>query len=273
MTLDLAGRTDVGLKRSENQDEFLAELLCPGDEPAACLAVADGMGGHEKGRQASQAAIRTVQEKMESWLKSDRTPPADEWFAAIETDAHNSVRSLATGDEIVGATLTVAFIHGKQCRIAHVGDSRAYSFRNGKLQQVTEDQTWEAYALKNQTENNYGKALRQAIGVGVIVTPALHRLDLCLEDLILLCSDGLYKMVGDELIEAELRQSRGAKDACARLVNLALARGGKDNIAVCVARLGAPPAKTKKLDSALVTALAAAITICLLLLLALTGRI
>jgi protein phosphatase len=237
MTLELAGRTHIGLKRPENQDEVFAQILRSGERPTACLAVADGMGGHEKGREASQTAIQTIQDRLEQLLSSETVWPTEDWCITLETAAHQSVGEISQGDQVTGTTLTIALLFGDECLIGHVGDSRAYQFRGGKLIQITEDQTWEAYASKNNIENLYGKALRQAIGVGESVVPEIFHLDLKPNDLLLLCSDGLYKMAEADQIEATLRESGNAKDACDRLLNLALENGGKDNVAVCVARV------------------------------------
>jgi protein phosphatase len=273
MTLDLAGRTHVGLKRSENQDEVFAQVLSPGERPFACLAVADGMGGHEKGREASQVAIKTIRDRLTRFLRSEGVHPNEEWCLTLEKEAHKSVGALSSGKEVAGTTLTLALLFGAECVIGHVGDSRAYCFRKGKLDQITEDQTWEEYARKNEIENTYGKALRQAVGVGGAIVPETYRLELLPDDWLILCSDGLYKMADITQVESELSRSQGASDACERLVTLALAGGGKDNVAICVARFGEPPAIKKKFDSVLALAIVAALIIALLLFFALTGKI
>ena len=273
MTVDLAGLTHVGLKRSENQDEVFAQLLVEGDQPIACLAVADGMGGHVKGREASQLAIKTVRSELEGWLKSEGAIPTKEWCINLEKEAHRAVSRISCGTEVAGTTLTVAIVHRDQCLIGHVGDSRAYCFRDGKLEQLTEDQTWDVYAEKNGIPNEYGKSLRQAIGVGGGITPDTYCVDMLRSDWLLVCSDGLYKMVGIEALEIELGQSISAKDACERLIQLALDGGGKDNVGVCVARFGVPVAKTRKLDPPLVIAMVAAIILTILVVLNLVGMI
>jgi serine/threonine protein phosphatase PrpC len=280
MTLELAGRTHIGLKRRENQDEVFAELVGSGDQPTACLAVADGMGGHEKGREASQTAIRTIRDRLNRLVEAEGLRPTEEWCRTLETAAHEMVHAISQGDQVTGTTLTVALLFGDECLIGHVGDSRAYTFRKGRLEQITEDQTWEAYALKHNTVNSYGKALRQAVGVGDSVIPEVYRLEVAPDDLLLLCSDGLYKMADPEQIELVLRQSRDATDACERLLNLALEGGGKDNVAVCVARVLDPsnPGKgalppSLKLDPPLVAAFLALLLIGALLFLTLTYKI
>lgn len=273
MTLDLAGRTHVGLKRPENQDEIYAQVVFEGDRPLACLAVADGMGGHKGGREASQRAIEVVRDAAVRLGGSSNRTTTEQWCSLIEKDAHKAVRDISEPGEISGTTLTLALIHGTECLFGHVGDSRAYLFRNGQLSQVTEDHTWEAYAEKCGIPNTQGKALRQAIGVTGAISPETHRLELEPKDWLLLCSDGLYKMVTDEQIEYELAESKGADDACERLINIALEGGGRDNIAVSVARFGTPP-KRRGSFSPLVVFLALALVVLTILLgLALTRKI
>ena len=273
MTFDLAGRTHVGLKRSENQDEVYAQVLGAGDRKVACLAVADGMGGHVKGREASQAAIGTLREKLQYQFQGDYGDPSEQLCAQLEEDAHQSVCKIAIGSEVAGTTLTVALLTDEECLIGHVGDSRLYCYRDGKLEQITEDQTWEAYAAKNQIENTFGNSLRQAIGVGHRVVPDTYRLPVLPDDWILVCSDGLYKMVDIADVEEALSMSACASDACERLVTLALDGGGRDNIGVCVARFGAPPTSPEPKNHALVAAYAAVVVVTVLLVLTLVGRI
>lgn len=273
MTIDLAGRTHVGLKRAENQDEVYAQVLGSGRQQVACLAVADGMGGHVKGREASQAAIGALRERLRKQFQSSETIPSEELCAELEEKAHEVVCRLSTPGEVTGTTLTVALLTDEECLVGHVGDSRLYCYRDGKLDQITEDQTWEAYSTRHQIPNTFGNALQQAIGVGQRVVPATYRLAVRPEDWIVLCSDGLYKMVDLAEVEGALAASTGAEDACDRLVTLALDGGGRDNVGVCVARFGEPPTRPRQANRALVAAYAATAVVMLLLILAVTGKI
>jgi protein phosphatase len=277
MNLDLAARTHIGLKRQENQDNVLARVISQGERPTACLAVADGMGGHEKGREASLTAIETVSNQLEIWIKNGNLEPTEEWCTTLGKEAHRKVNAISKGDQVTGTTLTLAVVSGEECFIGQVGDSRAYCYRNGKLDQITEDQTWEAYARKNGTENKYGKALRQAIGVTEVVVPDVYRVDFLSEDLLLLCSDGLYNAIDDAEIGSALKGVADAAEACDRLVNLALENGGRDDITVCIARFGTP-AKSKSRqgivwDPPLIGSVAIAILFAFLIVLALLGKI
>lgn len=273
VTIDLAGRTHVGLKRSENQDDIFAELLFSGAPPFACLAVADGMGGHQKGKEASGLAIETLRSGLERRISKEGRQPNEQWCTGLETEAHSCVSAISSGGEISGTTLTLALLNGNECLIGHVGDSRAYRFREGRLDQLTEDQTWEEYSRKNAVENPYGQALRQAVGVRGDFVPATYRFEMRSGDWLLLCSDGLYKMTDSAQIGAELAAASSAKDACERLIRLALAGGGRDNVAVCIARIQDLAGRPKHLDRLLVAAVLAAFVVTSLLVLALMGKI
>jgi protein phosphatase len=154
-----------------------------------------------------------------------------------------------------------------------VGDSRAYCFRDGRLQQITEDQTWEAYSLKHNVENKHGNALRQAIGVDERIVPETYRITLHPEDWLLLCSDGLYKMVELSRVEEVLGQSRCAEEACDLLLSLALDGGGRDNVGICVARYENEILDHKPLNVPLLVACGALAIVLLLLMLAIDGKI
>ena len=273
MTLDLAGCTHVGLKRSENQDEVFAQVLSKGSRTVACLAVADGMGGHLKGREASQAAITTVREKLIVWLRDEQAIPDENWCKLLEEEAHLSVRSISSSREIAGTTLTVGLIVGEEFIIGHVGDSRAYYFRDGILKQITEDQTWEEFARKNNVENKHGNALLQAIGVDDRVAPDTYRIELEEGDWLLMCSDGLYKMVDEANLRSAIAVSVSASDACNRLLALALDAGGRDNVGICVARLTDPGFESRKINLPLLIACGALAVVLFLMILALSGKI
>ena len=234
MVVDLAGQTHIGLKRKENQDSFLAQR----SDGLVCIAVADGMGGHEDGRRASETAIETLKVSVAGAKAGDKGFEA--LCMELERTAHRAVRKLATGNQIVGTTLTMALIDEEECYIGHVGDSRVYRFRDNKLDQLTEDHTWDEFSRRHNVENPHGRALRQAIGVGDAVEPEVHHISLQPGDWLLVCSDGLYKMVENAALLRVFRGAKFAEVVCRDLIQLALESGGKDNIAVTVIRMGQP---------------------------------
>ncbi len=225
---DVAGVTHVGRVRKENQDGFIAETFNrSGDHEFMCLAVADGMGGHQNGRLASERAIETIRATL-SGLETD---PSVDLCVSMEHDAHAAVGKLAQEGETVGTTLTMLLIKDHKGYLAHVGDSRVYRLREGRLVQLTEDQVWDE-------RSEYGLQLRQAIGVGDRVEPESAFLELQDGDRVLVCSDGLHKFVTDEQIEKALIRDSKPQRACDQLLNLALEAGGRDNIAIAIGAIG-----------------------------------
>ena len=240
MVIDAAGLTHIGLKRAENQDGFLVERLRTANGTTLfCLAVADGMGGHESGRQASELAIQTVKSKLVEVLEGEDLSIG--WLQRTNSCAHAEVGSIANEGETVGTTLTVVLVREDRAVVGHVGDSRAYLVRGGEIRQLTHDHTWKEFAKEHHTANPYGNALRQAIGVGSEVETETKQLDLRAGDWVLACSDGLYKMVADDEIIGVLRRAKTAKEGCDQLLKLALESGGKDNVAICLSRVGEAP--------------------------------
>jgi protein phosphatase len=238
MIIDVAGVSHIGNKRSENQDSYLAERLpSTTGRPACCLAIADGMGGHEQGQRASEEAIVALIEELAEFDPTGFHPFTEGWCCKVEQLAHERVRGIAEEGEIVGTTFTILMIQGTQAVFGHVGDSRIYRCRDGVLEQLTVDQTWEEYAREHRVQNPHGNALRQAIGVGGSIDPVTGSVSLEPGDWVLVCSDGLSKMIDDQAVAKVLRKAKSAQNACDQLLEQALRAGGRDNVSVCVGRL------------------------------------
>lgn len=250
MVVDFAGASHIGLKRKENQDAYLTEAFAGTSGRAiTCLAVADGMGGHEEGQRAANTAIESLRTRLADYVVADiaERGPTEAWLEKLVSAAHEQVSAIALPGQVVGTTLSMVLIRAQECVIGHVGDSRVYALHRSNLKQLTTDQTWEVYATENQVNNPYGKDLRQAIGVGETVEPQLLTTTLAKGDWLLVCSDGLTKMVSDDAIKSALRRGGEAQAVAQRLIDLALQAGGRDNITVCLAHVGlAIPAKPVK---------------------------
>ncbi|CAN5592932.1 N/A [soil metagenome] len=238
MANDLAGRTDVGCVRKENQDGVLAERFAAGTpQEVACVAVADGMGGHEKGRQASERALAVLRERMASGFTD-----LDETAASqILQDAHAKVSELAEPGQTVGTTMTLALVKGRDVLIVHVGDSRAYRLDGDLCEALTEDHTYGNLARKKGEGDPNDKTLYQAIGVDHFIKPDVVRAKFDDGESLLICSDGLYKMVVEAGIANLASRYPGAERACEELVKAANYNGGRDNVAVALMRFGRPP--------------------------------
>ena len=245
--LQLSLATDVGRKRQANEDAVVA--LMPPDAPGsvdAVFAVADGMGGHEAGEVASAIAVQTLVDKFgpgSPFHAGGAAPGADDLRQAVE-QANATIVSEAQGDKKgMGTTVTAGIMEGSRLHIAHVGDSRAYMLRGGRLYMLTQDHSWvaeqvRAGALKPEEAATHPRRnlLTRALGASGQVEVDAQTIPLEQDDLILLCSDGLHGVVSDQKLREELLKTPDLQAVCDHLVAEANRAGGPDNITVLVAR-------------------------------------
>ena len=239
-----AGRSEIGHVRTVNQDAFA--IL----DEVGVWAVADGMGGHVGGEVAAQTAIATVQAEAgtaSNLLSSGQASPVDVLTDLISR-AHDAILNRAQSKSKLkgmGTTIVLlAIVAGPApiAYLAHVGDSRAYRFRSGTLTPLTKDHTLiekylERGILTAETAKTHPErhVLTRALGVGLTVKPTITAYPILPEDLILLCSDGLTKMLEDEEIRTLLAAGElDPTQICHRLITAALDRGGEDNVTVVV---------------------------------------
>ena len=144
----------------------------------------------------------------------------------------------------MGATVVAAWVKGREMSLVNVGDSRAYLFRANTLEQLTEDHTLVAeqvrrglITLEQAARSRIQNVLVRALGVREEVEPDLYVEELLADDVVLLCTDGLTRMIPDEAITAILREIRDPQAAADRMVELALEHGGEDNVTVIVLRV------------------------------------
>jgi PPM family protein phosphatase len=257
VTVSVFGLTDMGKVRTNNEDAFLISNLADAAgaaaptepvtfeaaEHAALLAVSDGMGGADAGEVASALVIESLRRAM---IEADGKLDWDEATKHAVERANHEVWSAARapGRRGMGATVTAVCVQGDHAHIAEVGDSRAYLLRNGRIRQMTRDQSFVQYlvdagALKPEEAANYPmkNVVLQAMGQKPDVQVALGRLELRRGDKLLLCSDGLSGKLKSEEMLAEVQQTSSLEAACRALVNLANERGGEDNITVILARV------------------------------------
>ena len=238
------GRSEIGLVRTLNQDAF-AVL-----DEVGIWAVADGMGGHVGGEVAAQTAIATVQAEAgasSNLLYNDQASSVDVLTDLISR-AHEAILNRARSKSKLkgmGTTIVLLAIVSSPAPIAylaHVGDSRAYRFRSGTLTPLTKDHTLiekylERGILTAETAKTHPErhVLTRALGVGSTVKPTVTAFPILPEDLVLLCSDGLTKMLEDEDIRTVFAAGElDPTQVCNRLVTAALDRGGEDNVTVVV---------------------------------------
>jgi len=220
--------TDVGRARQRNEDSYLAA--------APLFAVADGMGGHRGGDVASSIAIEVL----------SRIPPSGGWEDVGEQiqEANRAILERSREDrrvEGMGTTLTAAYIDGDEAHLAHVGDSRAYLFRDGHLELLTSDHTLvhEMVLQGRMTEEEAEEhpqrnVLIRVLGMDDSVAVDQIRVPVREGDRLILCSDGLSSMVDDDAIGEMLSSVEDPQEAAQALVDLANRAGGLDNITAVV---------------------------------------
>jgi serine/threonine protein phosphatase PrpC len=234
---EATGLSDPGCIRTNNEDYY---LLAP---PLDLYLVADGMGGAQAGEQASKLAGDTVAEYV--W-KSGQMNGA----VLLEAFHEANRRVLRAAEEDpnlhgMGTTLTAGWKIGEEFLVANVGDSRAYLFQNGQLEQITEDQTWvneigRRLGLPEETLKTHSMrhVLTMAIGVSDTLRIHSYAVPLAPGALFLLSSDGLHGVVGPEKISAILSGMGTLDEKCHTLVSEARAAGGPDNITAVLLRAG-----------------------------------
>ena len=242
------GSTDIGRARDHNEDAILAlggEQSPPGVD--ALLVVADGMGGHAAGEVASGMTIDQISERFGSAeFASVSTDSFEEVLRSLLQDVNRSVQSAGLDDDKrgMGTTCTLAAIRDKRLYYAHVGDSRAYVFRDGELSQLTSDHSWveemvRAGSISREAARTHPNrnVITRAIGLDVDVVVDTGSFELEDDDLVVLCSDGLNSMLSDEGIQGVIQLS-SHDTVCVDLIESANNAGGHDNTSVTVAYLG-----------------------------------
>jgi serine/threonine protein phosphatase PrpC len=248
MKIRYAAKTDVGMKRTHNEDYF--SLM----EDEQLFIVADGMGGHSSGEVASRMAAETVSEFYQRTKDEDATWPykMDRSLSYIENRlvcgiklANYKIYEAASKDirfKGMGTTLVTCLINGDKIYIAHVGDSRCYRYRNHKVDQVTRDHSLlEDYKdakpdMTEEEERNFPhkNVITRALGMRETVQVDIRTDEVMDGDTFLLCSDGLSGMVPDDLITQLLSTTDDLEKAVAELVDQANRAGGTDNITTLV---------------------------------------
>jgi len=227
MRTRVGATTDIGQVREGNEDAVLI------DDPL--YAVADGMGGHRGGEVASNLALQTV-EQLFAKRQGTLTEQVERANRAV-FERSQSDRDVSG----MGTTLTAALIEGGAVRLAHVGDSRAYLFRGGKLQLLTEDHTLvhrmvvEGEITETEAQNHpHRSVLTRALGVEGDVRVDETNVEVQVGDRLLLCTDGLTGMLSEDEIVSVLHDVRDPQEAVDRLVREANRAGGIDNITAVI---------------------------------------
>jgi serine/threonine protein phosphatase PrpC len=255
VTSNVAGLTDVGMVRKNNEDNLIMADLTAGsrlpehcelhyalEDNALLMVVSDGMGGAECGEVASELTVASINDAL---LRLPRSISAYDRLVAAVEQANKVVwteGSASPGKKGMGATVTAALVDGDQAFIAEVGDSRAYLIRNGNIKQVTTDQSFVAQLIargiikpEDAVQHPRKNVILQSIGTQEIVQVAVSMFQIKQGDRLLICSDGLSNLVhtGEMLYFCE---TMTPAEACRRLIDVAKERGGQDNITVIIAQ-------------------------------------
>jgi protein phosphatase len=267
--IDVSGLSHAGKVRARNEDHFIVTrigryletvltTLPPGEVPQRAeeagyaMIVADGMGGHAGGELASRMAISGLVKlalAMPDWIfRLDDSVAIKATQRSKQRFRHLNTLLIEHGRQDpdvrgMGTTLTAARSMGRQLQIVHVGDSRAYLLREARLHRLTRDHTYvqllvDSGQLSEEEAASFGARHLLVNALGGFddnVEVDVDQLALMTGDRLLLCSDGLTDLVDDDQIRQVLIECRESAAACRRLVDLALAAGGRDNVTVVVA--------------------------------------
>lgn len=268
--INVAGITDVGILRKNNEDSFLmadfrngktfpssTQEVYNANENSFLMIVSDGVGGANAGEIASQLTVHSINESLGrlSWV----IPAHDRLIASVE-QANYVVWNYGKESPAyrgMSATVTAILIEEDAAYIAQVGDSRAYLIRQNRVTQITTDQSLVELMIsrglltpEQATEHPRKNIILQAVGLEELIQVDVRKLCLQQKDYLVLCSDGLSNNVLEQEILQIIKNTSSLSEACQLLVTLANERGGKDNITVVIAHLtgeGLPETSSREL--------------------------
>lgn len=249
--LEAAILSDVGLQRANNEDSYLYWEPDSDEEfrrKGRLAIVADGMGGYEGGQEASRLAVESVRHVYDRDFGGD---PQRALISGFEAAHANIQRYAAEHPEFhgMGTTCTAVSIIDNRLCFAHIGDSRLYLVRGDTITRLTRDHSYvgrlvESGIVRSEDAESHPQRhiLTAALGSGRDVTPQIPDEPVPVEDgdTLILCSDGLWGLVGDQELGKVSRENPPA-EACQQMVKLALDRGGPDNVTVIVLRITSQP--------------------------------
>ncbi len=259
IVLEVWGTTDVGMKRNVNEDVFLV------DEDLGVCLVADGMGGHAAGEVASRLAAEEIARSLAEHPTVDSETWPEHWNMARSASANLLVDAILSGHDRVtravrrdsnlrgmGTTVVVA-MHPRRSKsliICHVGDSRAYRFRRGVLELLTNDHSWvheqvAAGFLSEDAARSHPlkNVVTQALGGSTDPLVDILETEMDDGDLYLLCSDGLNSMLVDDEIRDLLADAESLEKTANQLVAAANEKGGHDNVSIVLIRPHITPSR------------------------------
>ncbi len=250
--ISIARLTNVGLQREHNEDAVASDLSI------GLLVLADGMGGYNAGEVASEIAVLTLTAEM---TEAMRNRPAIGFMPGLLPEAQMLMRAVERANAIIyqisqerpncagmGTTLVAGVFTNNKLVVGHIGDSRLYRLRNFNLTQITEDHSLlqeqlnaGLITLQQAKVSVHKNLVTRALGIDIEVDLDIQELSVEVDDVYLLCSDGLTDLVEDDTIRQILMHAaRDIEYAAAQLVHTANEQGGKDNISVVIAMVHKP---------------------------------
>jgi len=242
MKIEAFGATDIGLGRLNNEDVW-AKML-----KEKCFILADGMGGHQAGEVAANEAVVQLLSFIKEEAKHSHT--TESWSQLLKQGIEKTnewIHELASKDkelEGMGTTLCIALVHEKSLIYGHVGDSRIYRVRKGRIAQLTRDHSLKDELIaKGELDESLGRTfpyknvITRAIGTQKTVTPDIAQTDIEEGDIYFLCSDGLTDPLADEKILSTILSSSSIKEASEDLILEAKKSGGEDNITLVMIKI------------------------------------
>ncbi|MBZ0300147.1 MAG: protein phosphatase 2C domain-containing protein [Anaerolineae bacterium] len=232
--------TDTGILRPNNQDSVMSRFYpaAADDARIGLFVVSDGLGGHPDGDQASRLAVRLISEQFDERAASGDILPT---LVELVQEANTELRLRYPGS---GATLTAVAVCDRQAFIVHVGDTRAYVVAEGALTQLTDDHTLARrlvemgrMTLEDIVGHELTAVLYRALGQADVIEVDTRTYELPPDSRLLLCSDGLWRMVEDDRMLEIILNEPNPQEACDKLIALANHLGGEDNVSAVVVHI------------------------------------
>lgn len=247
MNIEVFGDTNIGKKRSNNEDSYVCYSFNNTQRPRFLIAVADGMGGHTGGEIASGLAIEGVKDYFHSQFENLTSPDRD-LSKTLEDSVQQanlnifhtaSAETKLTG---MGTTMVAALLTDTHTYISNVGDSRAYLIREKHIQQITIDHNWkneqlQKGQLKEEDIQNspYKDLITRSMGLKENLKIDSFETAIQSKDYILLSSDGLHSFLSQKEILKGFKKNKRPENICQKLIDMSNKKGGRDNITVIVA--------------------------------------
>ena len=241
--IQIGFKSNRGIVRENNED---ACFVIPGSD---VYVVADGVGGNNSGEVASRTAVEEIAGYVNAVdIRSlEDTEDIFGFMGDAIGAANDAIYEMGRDDSKyrgMATTVVMAYVFRGEGYIANVGDSRAYIFRDGKLSRITKDHTYvnelidKGVITEDEAESHKQKnVITRALGAEPAIEPDYYKLPLHTDDVLLLCTDGLYGEVGEESILNVLSEEKSMNETCNSLVDMALESGGRDNITVICIRI------------------------------------